>query len=312
MGKTESGAMRLDGVRLTHADRVMFPQQGATKHAIAAYYMKAATAMLPYASRRPLTLVRCPQGQSEACFYQKHASPSVPDEIERFTLRERSGKAREYMLVANRRGLIAAAQIGALELHIWGSRSDRLERPERIVFDLDPDEHLSFIRVRKAAFELKEILETANLRSYALLTGSKGIHVVVPIRRSRSWEDVKAFAKGLATKLAVSAPENYVAKASKEIRVGRIYIDWLRNERGATAIAPYSLRARSGAPVAAPVNWSELNSLDVSTAFTLSNISERLVDAPSVWSDYFSVRQSISNAHLESVSDAERSTGSSA
>ncbi len=302
MQKTESGTINLDGVRLTHADRVMFPQQGATKYAIAAYYMQAADSMLPYVGRRPLTLVRCPEGQSEECFFQKHASAAIPDEIERVTIRERSGETRDYMLVASRRGLVATAQIGALELHIWGSRTDRLERPERIVFDLDPDEELRFTRVRDAAFELKEMLEAAKLRSFPLLTGGKGIHVVVPIRRTRGWEDVKSFAKGFAVKLAASAPEHYVAKASKELRSGRIYVDWLRNDRGATAIAPYSLRARAGAPVATPVDWDELHDLESSAAFSLDNILDRLAEAGPAWSDYFSVRQSITNALLDAVS----------
>lgn len=297
----------VNGVRMTHPDRVMFPQQGATKRAIAEYYVQAADFMLPYVSRRPLTLVRCPEGRGEECFYQKHATASVPDDIERIAIEERSGKTRDYMLVRSRRGLIATAQLGALELHIWGSRSDRLERPERVVFDLDPDEGVPFARVRDAAFELKEALEATGLKSFALLTGGKGIHVIIPIRRSRPWADVKAFARDFATTLAESAPERYVAKASKALRKDRIYIDWLRNERGATAVAPWSPRARAGAPVATPVNWDELDEITASATYTLDNIASRLKKAPDLWRDYLSVQQSITRAQLEAPERLVRS-----
>jgi bifunctional non-homologous end joining protein LigD len=292
-------SMTVAGVRITNPDRVMFPQQGATKRAIAEYYVQAADLMLPYLSRRPLTLVRCPEGRGEDCFYQKHAGTSVPDEIERIPIEERSGKVRDYMLVHSRRSLVATAQVGALELHIWGARSDRLERPERVVFDLDPDATLRFARVRDAAFELREVLEAAGLQSFALLTGGKGVHVVVPIRRTRPWPEVKDFAKGVATRLAEAAPERYVATASKELRKDRIYLDWLRNERGATAIAPFSPRARPGAPVATPVDWDELDEISASASFTQDNIEARLTKQPPAWSGYGSVQQSITSAHLK-------------
>jgi bifunctional non-homologous end joining protein LigD len=301
MSSVQSTSTTVAGVRMTNPDRVMFPQQGATKRAIAEYYVRAADLMLPYLSRRPLTLVRCPEGRGEDCFFQKHAGSSVPDEIERIPIEERSGKTRDYMRVHSRRSLVATAQVGALELHIWGARSDRLERPERIVFDLDPDATLRFARVRDSAFELREVLDAAGLQSFALLTGGKGVHVIVPIRRTRPWTDVKEFAKGVATRLAEAAPERYVAKASKELRTGRIYLDWLRNERGATAIAPWSPRARPGAPVAAPVDWEELDEISASATFTLDNIAERLTKRPPAWSGYGSVQQSITAAHLEQV-----------
>jgi bifunctional non-homologous end joining protein LigD len=303
MSAAQSASITVAGVRMTNPDRVMFPRQGATKRAIAEYYVQAAQLMLPYLSRRPLTLVRCPEGRGEDCFFQKHASASVPDDIERISIEERSGKTRDYMLVHSRRGLVATAQLGALELHIWGSRSDRLERPERVVFDLDPDESVRFATVRDAAFELREVLEAVGLQSFALLTGGKGVHVIVPIRRTRSWTDVKDFAKSVASRLAEAAPERYVSKASKELRKDRIYLDWLRNERGATAIAPWSPRARPGAPIAAPVDWEELDDVSASATFTLDNIAERLARRPAPWGGYASVRQSITATHLN---DARR------
>jgi bifunctional non-homologous end joining protein LigD len=306
MNSVASTSTTVAGVRVTNPDRVMFPRQGATKRAIAEYYAEAAELMLPFLSRRPLTLVRCPEGRGEECFFQKHAGASVPDDIQRISIEERSGKTRDYMLVNSRRGLVATAQVGALELHIWGSRSDRLERPERVVFDLDPDESVRFTTVRDAAFELREVLEAAGLQSFALLTGGKGVHVIVPIRRTRPWADVKDFAQGVATRLAEAAPERYVAKASKELRKDRIYLDWLRNERGATAIAPWSPRARPGASIAAPVDWEELDDLSASATFTLDNIAARLAKARGIWSGYGAVRQSITAAHLR---DARRRRG---
>ena len=290
--------MSVCGVRLTHADRVLFPEQGATKLDLARYYERACSQMLPFLDKRPLTLVRCPEGRDGECFYQKHAGSSVPAEIGRIEIREQSGKVREYLFVDSVKGLVATAQIGALELHVWGARSDRLERPERLVFDLDPDPDLPFERVRDAAFELKDVLDRKGLQSFPLLTGGKGIHVVVPTRRIRPWSEAKQFAKGLATMFAEAAPRRFVATAAKAARRGRIYIDWLRNDRGATAIAPYSPRAKPGAPVAVPVDWLELAHFDTARPYTLSNIDVRLPLAASVWGGYFSVRQSITRRHL--------------
>ncbi len=286
------------GVRLTHPERVLFPEQGASKRTIAAYYQRVCTRMLPHIDKRPLTLVRCPDGRDGECFYQKHANASIPAAVGRIEIREQSGHTREYMLVDSVNGLVATAQVGALELHVWGARSDRLDRPERIVFDLDPDEELAFARVHEAAFELRDVLTSAGLKCFPLLTGGKGIHVVVPIRRTRTWSEAKDFARGLASRLAEAAPDRYVAKASKSARSGKIYIDWLRNERGATAIAPYSLRARLGAPVAAPVNWDEVENCKSARTYTLSNVENWLSSVSGAWSDYFSVHQSITRDHL--------------
>jgi len=298
-------------VRLTHPDRVLFPEQGVSKRTIAAYYQRICTRMLPYVDKRPLTLVRCPDGRNGECFYQKHANASVPDAVGRVDIEERSGETREYMLVDSVQGLVATAQVGALELHIWGARSDRLDRPERIVFDLDPDENLDFERVREAAFELRDVLASAELKSFPLLTGGKGMHLVVPIRRTRTWSEAKRFARGLANSLVNTSPQKYVAKSSKSARTGRVYIDWLRNDRGATAVAPYSLRARTEAPIAAPVGWSEVATCKSARVFTLKNIESRLsATSGNVWPDYFSVRQSITRAHLNFFSSELRGSSS--
>jgi bifunctional non-homologous end joining protein LigD len=245
-------AVTISGVRLTHPGRVMYAQQGATKLAIAQYYQRHAAEILLHLKGRPVSLVRCPSGAEGECFFQKHHNASVPEALEKISIREKQGKREPYLLINSTAGLVAAAQIGALELHIWGARSDRLEYPERLVFDLDPDASLPFSAVRNAAVELRDLLAAIDLRSFPLLTGGKGIHVIVPLVRRRGWDDVKAFSRGLARKLEQAAPDRYVASASKARRHGRIFIDWLRNERGATAVAPYSPRALHTAPMASP------------------------------------------------------------
>lgn len=300
--KSDNKPTTVGGVRLTHPGRIMFPQQGVTKRAIAEYYLGNAGRVLPYLKNRPLSLLRCPEGREGECFFQKHHTASMPDALEKIDIKEKRGGHKPYLVIRNEKGLVASAQIGALELHLWGVRTDRLERPERLVFDLDPDESLPFRVVREAALELRDLLAVLELKSFALLTGGKGIHVVVPLVRRRGWDDAKAFSRGLAVKLANAAPNRYVATASKARRKGRIFIDWLRNERGATAIAPYSLRARENAPLAVPVGWDELKRVEHSHQYNLANISRRLDSLKrDPWQGYRQLRQSITQNALDSV-----------
>ena len=210
-------------------------------------------------------------------------------------LKESDGTPASYLALNTPEALVSASQIGALEFHIWGSRTDMLEKPDRFVIDLDPDEGLNFDAVKAAAFEVRDVLESAGLASFAMLTGGKGIHVVAPLERRRDWEDIKSAARGLAYRMAEADPERYVAEMSKARRKGKIFIDWLRNERGSTAICPYSLRARPGAPIATPIRWDELSRLDNANTYTLSNIRQRLSQLKAdPWEGYESVRQSIS------------------
>lgn len=300
--KGEREAITVEGVRLTHPDRVMFPGQGATKQAIARYYAKHAERILPFVKDRPLSLVRCPSGREGECFFQKHHIASTPEHFDSIEIAGKSGKKSTYLVIRDVKGLVAAAQIGALELHIWGSRADRVEKPERVVFDLDPDEDLDFSHVRHAAFEIRDILDAVGLRCFPLLSGGKGVHLVAPLERRRVWPDVKAFARGLARTIAAAAPERYTATAAKASRTGRVFIDWMRNQRGATAIAPYSLRARPGASLATPVSWRELAAIDGAATFTLYTIGPRLNrNGADPWTDYHQIRQSITNAHLNAI-----------
>ncbi len=291
-------------VNLSSPDKVLWPDQGVTKRALAEYLTEHAQYILSHLKDRPVSLVRCPQGRQQKCFFQRHHNASSPDELGSVDIREKDGETSPYLVIDSETGLAAAAQIGALELHVWGSRRDMIERPERLVMDLDPDEALGFDAVRDAAFEVRDILAALGLQSFPLLTGGKGVHVIAPLLRRNSWDEVKAFTRGVANKLAAAAPDKYIAQASKQKRKGRIFIDWLRNERGATAIAPYSTRARSGCPIATPVSWRELKEVDTAAAYTIETITRRLASLKSdPWDEYDQLRQSVTKAMQEAVAD---------
>lgn len=290
----------LHGVRLTNADRVLFREQGVTKADLVRYYDAIAKRMLPLMKGHPLSLVRCPKGTGEKCFFQKHASDGFPEALKEVPIRESSGKKEDYLYVDDVAGLIAGVQMGTLEFHIWGSRIDNLEKPDRVVFDLDPDEELDFEVVKLASMVVRDRLEKLGLETLPLVTGGKGIHVVAPLRRSADWERVKAFTKGFATTMAGEHPDVFVATMTKSRRRGRIFLDWLRNERGSTAIAPYSTRARQGAPVAMPVSWKELRGLDSANSFGISEAVGRLA-RPDPWASYRRISQSITKKMLEDV-----------
>lgn len=267
--------VKVAGIGVSSGDREVFPGAHVSKLDIARYYEEVAERMLEEAADRPLALVRMPGGLEGDRFFQKHAGKGFPDEIKRVTIEESSGKHAEYMYVNDAAGLVSAAQMGTIEFHVWGSRRDRLERPDRMVFDLDPDEGLGFADVKTAAAEIRDDLDALGLPSWPLVTGGKGVHVVVPLRRVAGWDTVKLFARTFAVFKAGADPDRYVANMSKAKRKGRIFLDYLRNERGATAIAPFSLRARPGAPVAIPVSWNELAKLKRADAFDIEAAAER-------------------------------------
>ena len=297
----DSTAIVKAGVRVTHPDRVLFPGQGLSKGALIAYYESVADMMLPHARNRPLSLVRCPSGQSRTCFFQKHDTGGFPKALHATPIEEASGAKESYFYLTDLAGIVAGVQMSVLEFHVWGSRIDKVEEPDRLVFDLDPDVGLDFADVRGAALDVRDRLAALRLASFALLTGGKGIHVVAPLTRRASWPEVKAFAKGFAALLAEDAADRYVANMAKAKRKGLIFVDYLRNERGSTAIAPYSTRAREGAPVAAPVGWEEVNSLTAANSVTVESMPERVRRVGDPWAGYFDVRQSITRAMLKAV-----------
>lgn len=285
-------AARAAGISLSSAGKVLFPEQGVTKGKLAAYYAAVAPAMLPFIANRPLSLVRCPEGRAKTCFFQKHDTGGFPKGMHPVDISEKSGVQKPYRFLRGVEGLLAGVQMGVLEFHIWGSRVDNIEKPDRLVFDVDPDEGLDFSGVKQAAFDIHDRLEAMGLTSFPLVTGGKGIHVVVPLVRRAAWPRVKSFASDFAHKLAEDEPGRFTATLSKAARKGKLFIDYLRNERGSTAIAPYSTRARKGAPIAVPVSWEEVGTLAAANGFSLADGMRRAAE-PSRWKGYDALRQSL-------------------
>ena len=281
VGEIEQAAE--DGVRISNPERIIYPESGITKGELADYYRAVAPLMLPWSANRPISLVRCPQGRARKCFFQKHDSGSFGAHVRHIAIAEKKGEVEDYLYVEDSAGLTSLVQMGTIEFHGWGSRIEDVEKPDRLVFDLDPDVGLGFDLVRKAAYDLRRHLADMGLQTFPLLTGGKGLHVVVPLKPRALWPEVRDFAQRFATALATAEPERFTANLAKARRKGRIFLDYLRNQRGATAILPYSARARDGAPVAAPVNWDELDAMESGARFTIRDAAlliERASDRP--------------------------------
>jgi bifunctional non-homologous end joining protein LigD len=270
---------------LTNLDKPLYPE-GIVKAQLIAYYAVIAERMLPHVGNRVVMLLRCPGGRTHPCFFQKHAGQGAPDVLERVPLDDEA-----YLAINDVRGLIAAAQLGALEIHTWGSRIDRVEHPDRVVIDLDPDPALPWDRVALAAFEVRRRLNERGLTSFVSTTGGKGLHVTIPIERRAAWPEVKAWAKTFAEELATDAPDQYLATSTKARRTGRIFVDYLRNGRGATFICPYSTRAREHATVATPIDWEELARGVDPTGFTIASVPPRIARVPDPWAELPAIRQ---------------------
>ena len=245
-------------VKISNRDRVIFPESGQTKGDLADYYEAIAPLLLAHAGQRPLSLVRCPQGRAKQCFFQKHDSGAFGEQVLHVPIREKDGGSEDYLYIEAAAGLAACVQMGTIEFHAWECRTSAIEQPDRMIFDLDPDEALDFADVVSAAQFLRSTLSDLGLVSFAMLSGGKGVHVIVPLRPGHSWEVHKDFARRFAEALSAAEPDRFIATMSKAKRKGRIFIDWLRNQRGSTAVVPYSARARDGAPVALPLSWEDL------------------------------------------------------
>ncbi|GHA26905.1 ATP-dependent DNA ligase [Devosia pacifica] len=285
------------GVRLTSPDRVVFPHQGLTKSALVAYYEAVAERMLPHIANRPLSLLRCPQGRAKYCFFQKHDTGGFPKQLKSVEIEEKDGEREQYFYLDDFAGLVAGVQMNVLEWHIWGSRIDSIEKPDRLIFDIDPDEGLDFEDVRSAARDIRQGLQDDGLESFAMVTGGKGIHVIAPLTARTEWPEVKAYAKQFAARMEAEEPKRFTANMSKAKRKGRIFIDYLRNERGSTAISPFSVRSREGAPVAVPIAWDELNDLKAANVFDPDAAMARAAEADP-WADYDKPRQSVTKKML--------------
>ncbi len=276
------------GVRLSNPDKVLYPEQGITKGELADYYVAVADRMLPHVAMRPVTMVRCPTGAEKKCFYQRHAASGVLPQIKQVPV---PGFADPYLYIADVAGLVAMVQMGTLEIHPWGVTVERPDMPDRIIFDLDPDEGLGFGEVVAAAIEVRERLRAIGLDSFVKTTGGKGLHVVLPVEPVTEWRAAKAFAKSFSDEMAAEAPERYLTRISKAERAGRIFIDYLRNDPTSTAVGPYSTRSRPGAPVAMPIEWEELARPLDPAAFSIKTAPQRIVKREDPWAEISRVKQ---------------------
>jgi bifunctional non-homologous end joining protein LigD len=294
-------AIEIEGVRLTSPEKVLYPEQGITKREMAEYYAAVSSFMLPQIEERPLTLIRCPGGRQKECFVQRRAGPGIPRAVRRVEVEEEDGPVT-FLSAGSLPALLSLVQLGVLEFHVWNARIDRLDRPDQMILDLDPDPELPFSATVEAALALHARLGELGLESFVKTTGGKGLHVVTPLGRRSSWEEVRDFARALAEEMASSAPELYLAEASRARRGGHIYLDYLRNGYAASAVAPYSTRTRAGAPVSLPVEWSELNDSLRPADFDVRSVPAILKRrARDPWAGFAAVKQSLDRGVLDRV-----------
>jgi bifunctional non-homologous end joining protein LigD len=282
------------GYKLTNLDKVLYPESGITKGQLVAYLAVVAEWMLPHVAERPLTIVRCPEGRKKPCFFQKHILKGSPPSIDRVSITENDDEDVDYMQIHDMPGLVALAQLGTLEIHTWGSRADNPEKPDLMVFDIDPDVGLGWEKVALAAFAMRRKLHDLGLDSFLKTTGGKGLHVVAPIERRLEWDELKAFTKAVVDTMVEEDPSAFTGNMSKAARKNKVFLDYLRNGRNATFIAPYSPRARDGAPVAVPITWEELAHGIDPLAFNLQSVPRRLAGlAKDPWADMEKTKQAI-------------------
>jgi bifunctional non-homologous end joining protein LigD len=295
--------VRISGMRISSPDDVMYAEQGITKRELAEYYVAVAGSILPFLRGRPLTLVRCPDGEGGACFYQRHAAGHVSPELRQVEVEKPDGGVSMHLAAESLKAVLSMVQMRVLELHTWNARRDRLDRPDRMVLDLDPGPGVPWSGVVGAAFSFRDRLEELGLRSFVKTTGGKGVHVVVPLARRHNWEQVREFSRALATEAARRAPQHYLEHASKADRKGRIFVDYLRNAWGASIVTPFSTRSRPGAPVSTPLTWDELRSGAEPMDFTVRTVPERLAALrEDPWQGYAeAARQTITRAALRKV-----------
>jgi bifunctional non-homologous end joining protein LigD len=279
---------------LSHPAKLLYPEVNITKLDLANYYNKIAKWILPYILHRPLTLLRCPQGQKKKCFYQRHLTTET-ENLYAITLPDKTNKHEPYLYIKDKSGLMTLIQLGVLEIHPWASQIDKIEKPDFITFDLDPGQNTEWKKVIETAFLVKDNLQKLNLKSFVKTTGSKGLHVVVPIKRLYSWDKVKVFSHTFVKYLAMQKPQLIVANMNKTKRKGKIFVDYLRNQRGASSIAPYSTRIKENAAVATPLSWYELNTRIKSDTFTVKNLPQRLAKLThDPWTDFYQLKQKLS------------------
>jgi bifunctional non-homologous end joining protein LigD len=290
------------GVRLSNPGRIYFPDLGITKSELAQYYETMAERVVPALSNRPLSLVRCPDGIDKPCFFQKHVSAGVGAQVGRVVVNRGE---EPYAVVRDLAGIVALVQFGVLEFHVWGARADRIEKPDLLVFDLDPDPSVSWRALADTARVMRELLAELGLLAFLRTTGGKGLHVVAPIQRRPDWEVVKSFTHAVASQLVRQAPDRFTTNISKRERKGKILLDYLRNQREATAIGSYSVRRRPGAPVAMPLDWDELGRRTGPPVFSLRDAPTRLA-LPDPWRDFEASRRPLTAQAMRRVGPADQ------
>jgi bifunctional non-homologous end joining protein LigD len=296
-----SGDPVFDGITLSSPDKVLYPDAGLTKLDLARYYEIVAPYMLPYVVKRPISLVRCPEGVGKETFFQRHGMKGMNKEIKEVPIPGGETK-KDYLYISGKAGLFALVQLGVLEIHDWGVSLKHVSEPDRVVFDLDPDEGLELATLKAAAVEVREFLSDLGLTSFLKSTGGKGLHIVAPIAPKRGWDEVKAFCKAIADALVTARPDRYTANPLKRTREGKIFVDYLRNQRGSSAIVVYSTRAKEGAPVACPLRWDELKALRSASPYNVKTLPTRLKKlSKDPWEGYFKLRQAITAKAMKAV-----------
>ncbi len=279
-------------IKLTHAHTVIKPTKNVTKEQMADYYAKISSYILPHLKDRPLSLLRCP-ASGDQCFFQKNITTKDLSSLEKIIVQDKSKKIH-YACANKKADLLHLAQAGVLEFHPWGSKKDKLDKPDRVTFDLDPGANVTWSQMIKSALYVRDVLKALGLKSFVKTTGGKGLHIVVPIMRKYTWQDIALFTKNIAIHIAKENPELFTAHPGKHKRVGKIFVDYLRNTKGATAVAPYSLRAHKDAPVSTPLSWRELKTIKSSAQFNCKNIWQRIAkQKKDPWAGFFQCRQQI-------------------
>jgi bifunctional non-homologous end joining protein LigD len=292
-------------IEVSSPERILYPQDGITKADVVSYYQRIAKTMLPHMKDRPLSMQRFPNGISESGFYQKEVPDYFPDWIDRVEVEVKGEGSTQHQVVCNKaETLVYLAEQGCLTPHIWLSQVDDLERPDKLIFDLDPPGN-DFELVRSAARSLRSILEEVELYFHLMTTGSRGLHVVIPLDRSASFDEVRDFARDLSVVLSDREPDKLTTETRKDKRKGRLFLDYLRNSYAQTSVPPYALRAKAGAPVATPLNWEELDRPKLtSSQYTLRNIFQRLDREEDPWKDIYRQGKSLEKARemLDNIS----------
>lgn len=283
---------------ITHPEKILYPEDSFTKQDLLEYYESVSDYILPFIKNRPLSLVRCPKHYS-GCFFQRHYNKMTPKALKSIDI-ESKGECEPYVYLDDKEGLLSLVQMDVLEIHPWGSTIFKLETPDIIIFDLDPAPNVSWKAIVAGALDIKRELEQLHLQSFIKTTGGKGLHVFVPIEPVYVWDDVKQFTHVFVDYLEQKHPNKYISKMTKAKRVGKIFIDYLRNQRSATAVSAYSTRSRLHAPVSVPIDWSELSTRRTDTAFTIKTLPQRLMSLKQdPWHDFWNIKQSLPLSDLK-------------